>query len=150
MKQSGSRRQNAFFLALASAALLDSEERTSAAVMIAFYYGITWFACAIYYRRELLKSAKNFFFIGVCPVVGGLILAALFVKSVHDLANDHESFGTAFGWGLAAVIGVGALVLGVVLMIAWNVQEPEFFRRKPEVADPALLESGPAVEGSGV
>jgi amino acid transporter len=119
-------------------------------LMIAFYYGITGFACAIYYRRELLKSAKNFFFIGVCPVVGGLILAALFVKSVHDLANDHESFGTAFGWGLAAVIGVGALVLGVVLMIAWNLKEPEFFRRKPEVADPALLESGPAVEGSGV
>ena len=28
--------------------------------MIAFYYGLTGFACAIYYRRELLNSAQNF------------------------------------------------------------------------------------------
>ena len=40
-------------------------------LMIAFYYGITGFACAIYYRRELIKSAKNFFFVGVAPVLGG-------------------------------------------------------------------------------
>ena len=38
--------------------------------MIAFYYALTGFACAIYYRRELTKSAKNFLFIGVGPVVG--------------------------------------------------------------------------------
>ncbi len=35
--------------------------------MIAFYIGLTGFACAIYYRRELLRSVKNFFFIGVGP-----------------------------------------------------------------------------------
>ena len=42
-----------------------------ARAMIAFYYALTGFACAIYYRRELTKSVKNFFFIGVGPVVGG-------------------------------------------------------------------------------
>jgi hypothetical protein len=37
------------------------------------------------------------------------------------------------------VIGVGSLLLGVVVMtIAW-VKLPAFFRRKPEVADPAVL-----------
>ena len=36
--------------------------------MIAFYYALTGFACAIYYRRELTKSVKNFFFIGVGPL----------------------------------------------------------------------------------
>ena len=35
--------------------------------MIAFYIGITGFACTIYYRRELFNSVKNFFFIGVGP-----------------------------------------------------------------------------------
>ena len=38
------------------------------------------------------------------------------------------------------MIGVGFLLLGVVLMLLWRVQNPEFFRRKPEVADPALLD----------
>ena len=47
---------------------------TSLAFMIAFYYALTGFACAIYHRHELTKSVKNFFFIGVGPVVGGLIL----------------------------------------------------------------------------
>ncbi len=40
-------------------------------LMIAFYIGITGFACTIYYRRELLRSVKNFFFIGVGPSLGG-------------------------------------------------------------------------------
>ena len=34
-------------------------------LMIAFYYGLTGFACVIYYRRELFKSARNFVMIGV-------------------------------------------------------------------------------------
>ena len=34
-------------------------------LMIAFYYGLTGFACTIYYRRELLRSVKTFFCIGV-------------------------------------------------------------------------------------
>jgi hypothetical protein len=28
---------------------------------IAFHYGIIGFACAVFYRRELTKSARNFF-----------------------------------------------------------------------------------------
>ena len=34
---------------------------------IAFYYGLTGFACAIYYRSELFKSVKNFFMVGLAP-----------------------------------------------------------------------------------
>ena len=49
--------------------------------MIAFYYGLTGFACTIYYRRELLHSVKNFFFIGVGPTLGGAILFYLLVKN---------------------------------------------------------------------
>jgi hypothetical protein len=40
------------------------------------------------------------------------------------------------------VIGVGFLLLGVVLMVLWQAQQPGFFRRQAEVADPALLEPG--------
>jgi len=32
---------------------------TSLSLMIAFYYALTGFACAIYYRRELTRSVKN-------------------------------------------------------------------------------------------
>ena len=50
-------------------------------LMIAFYYGLTGFACAIYYRNELTTSVKTFFLVGVGPMLGGVILLALFFKS---------------------------------------------------------------------
>ena len=42
-------------------------------LMIAYYYGQTGFACVIYYRRYIFKSVKNFFFVGLLPLIGGLI-----------------------------------------------------------------------------
>ena len=41
-------------------------------LMIAFYYGMTGFACVWYFRRDLTKSARNFWLVGVAPLVGGL------------------------------------------------------------------------------
>ena len=41
-------------------------------LMIAFYYALSGIACVIYYRRELTKSVRNFLFIGVAPLTGGL------------------------------------------------------------------------------
>jgi amino acid transporter len=105
-------------------------------LMIAFYYGLTGFACTIYYRRELLRSVKSFFLIGVGPTLGGLILAAVFFKSCYDLSKpeNSESGDSWFGLGPPLVIGVGFLVLGVVLMLIWRLNNPQFFKRRPEVA----------------
>ena len=38
---------------------------------IAFYYGLTGFACAWYYRRNLTSSTRNLFMQGILPVSGG-------------------------------------------------------------------------------
>ena len=111
-------------------------------LMIAFYYGITGIACAVYYRHELTRSVKTFLLIGVGPTLGGICLLAIFVKSCWDLSKpeNSESGDSWFGLGPPLVIGLGFLVLGAVLMVIWSLQNPAFFRRKPEVADPALLD----------
>ena len=44
-------------------------------LMIAYYYGQTGFACVIYYRRYIFTSVKNFFLVGLLPLIGGLTLA---------------------------------------------------------------------------
>jgi amino acid transporter len=113
----------------------------SLGLMIAFYYGLTGYACAIYYRHELVKSAKNFILIGIAPVVGGVMLTYVFVKSCIDLSDpaNSESGNSWFGVGPPLVIGGAFFILGVVLMIAWYAKAPAFFKRKPEVADPAVL-----------
>jgi amino acid transporter len=114
-------------------------------LMIAFYYGITGFACTIYYRREVTKSLKNFVLIGVGPTLGGLILAGIFFKSCWDLSDpeNSESGDSWLGLGPPLVIGVGFLLLGVVLMLIWRSAHPEFFRRKPEVLGQKM--AGPTV-----
>jgi amino acid transporter len=112
-------------------------------LMIAFYYALTGFACAIYYRHELLKSAKNLVFIGVAPVLGGLMLAYLFFRSMVDLANPDASYtgGSVFGLGMPLVIGLGFLVVGAILMVLWRLGGHErFFRRTPETVSPEIAE----------
>jgi amino acid transporter len=47
---------------------------TALGLMICFYYGLTGFACTVYYRRHVFASVKNFFYIGVLPTLGGLSL----------------------------------------------------------------------------
>jgi hypothetical protein len=104
--------------------------------MIAFYYGLTGFACTIYYRRQLTRSLKSFLLIGVGPTLGGLMLTGIFIKSCYDLSKpeNSESGDSWLGLGPPLVIGVGFLLLGVVLMLLWGVRHPAFFRRRAEVA----------------
>jgi amino acid transporter len=111
-------------------------------LMIAFYLGITGFACTIYYRRELLRSVKNFFFIGVGPTVGGAILFYLLIKNGIELADpaNSESGNSWFGLGPPLVIAVAFLILGVVLMVVQWRKLPAFFRRRPEVVPAGFLE----------
>jgi amino acid transporter len=114
---------------------------------IAFYYGITGFAATIFYRRELLKSAKNFFLIGVLPTLGGVILTALFIKSCFDLAKTNAGSTVIFGVGGPLVIGLGALVIGIPFLLLAQWRLPDFFKRRPEVADPELVAASPAGGG---
>jgi amino acid transporter len=112
---------------------------TATAIGIAFYYGLTGFACVAFYRRELLKSFKNFVFIGLVPALGGLAMLALFIESCINYSNPDQDKTSFHGIGAALIFGVGALVLGVILMAFARVGLPVFFKRRPEVVDPALI-----------
>ena len=106
-------------------------------LMIAFYYGLTGFACAIYYRKRLFRSVKNLLLMGIVPVLGGLMLTWAFVEEVINLSNPKEAYsGAVFGIGVPLFIGIVSFVIGAALMVwAWYAK-PAFFRRRPQVADP--------------
>jgi len=116
-------------------------------LMISFYIGLTGFACAIYYRRELTRSVKNFLFAGLGPAIGGAILFYLLIKNGIDLANpaNSESGNSWFGVGPPLLIALFFLALGLVLMVVQWRAVPGFFRRRPEVAPAGFLE-GEATE----
>lgn len=98
-------------------------------LMICFYYALTAFACAWYFRAELRRSARDLAFKGVFPVLGGVLLTAVFLKTLTDMWNPAYGSGSAvFGVGSVFVIGVGLLVLGFVLMLVMRRRSPAFFR----------------------
>jgi amino acid transporter len=95
--------------------------------LIAWYYGITGFASVWFFRRELRRSAKDLWLKGILPLLGGILLLGAFVKSAYDLYTG-ESSTTIFGIAGAFVLGIGSLVLGIVLMVVYNVMRPAYFR----------------------
>jgi amino acid transporter len=118
-----------------------SDSITGLGFQIAFYYGLTGFACAIYFRKELLKSAKNFFMAGVVPFLGGAMLTGIFIKAFIDYKGADANYsGDFLGVGVAVAIGVGLILVGLVVMLIANVVYPKFFRRRWETADPGILE----------
>ena len=127
-----------------------SDAITGLGFQIAFYYGLTGFACTVYYRKEIFKSVKNFVMVGIAPLLGGAILAYIFIKAYITYKNPAETeTGTAFlGFGVPVAIGVGLILLGVVVMIWANLVYPKFFKRRPEVADPGILEGTVVGEAS--
>jgi len=118
-----------------SAGGLIADAVTAIGMMIAFYYGLTGFACTWYYRRELTTSVKDFFMRGVIPFLGGLMLfggLALTVyqdwKPVNSYVVWHMQFAPHWQIGFAFILGVGSIIVGFILMaIAMTVYKP-FFR----------------------
>jgi len=101
---------------LSENSLLDSV--ASLGLAVAFYYGITAFSCVWYFRKTLLDSARNLFFRGIFPLLGGLSMALAFGISAKDMINPEYGY-TAFGpIGGVFVLGIGMLVLGIPLMLA--------------------------------
>jgi len=106
-------------------------------LMIAFYYGLVGYACPIFFRRVVVKSAKNALLLGLLPTLGAVMLTAIFLRSAVDLTDPEMSgSGTSwFGVGPPVIIAAGFVVVGLMLMVLQWRREPDFFRRGPETAD---------------
>ena len=115
---------------------------------VCFYYGFTGLACAVYFRRDLLKSARNFILAGLIPVVGGIMMGYVGIKafSYYNTAGNNYA-KPILGIQVPIFVGVGGLILGVILMFAsWPFFSGYFSRRWWQTADPAVLVADAAHE----
>jgi amino acid transporter len=111
---------------------------TSCGVFIAFYYGLTGFTCAWYYRRNLTSSARNLWMQGILPVLGGLILYFLGGWSLwedYDVAteNSYTSFTVpGIHWQLGGVFVIVFItsLIGIVFYLYLRFTQPPFFKRQ--------------------
>jgi amino acid transporter len=96
---------------------------------ISFYYGITAFSAVWYFRREsFVGGPRAFLYRFLLPLLGGVTLTWAFVKSAIDMYQPDYGTTTIWGIGGVFVMGIGALAVGVVLMVVWELMAPRFFR----------------------
>jgi amino acid transporter len=117
-----------FFVLLTCAStnvLADSASSTG--LLIAFYYGLTGFACAWFYRRSLLTSVRDLVTKGILPLLGGLTLLGAFILSIKSYWPASSSASSFHGVGGIFLIGAGSLVLGVIIMLITSRFLPRYF-----------------------
>ncbi|MFE1645530.1 APC family permease [Microbacterium sp. P01] len=113
----------------------------SLGLAIAFYYALTGYACVWYYRRQLFTSARNFFYKGLLPLLGALMLTFAFVQSAIDMFDVDYGYTVLFGIGGTFVLGIGSLAFGIVLMLIWFMfpRSKKFFRGESLNRDTEVL-----------
>ena len=123
-------------------------------LLIAFYYGLTGFACVWFYRKTMCQEAARHPHAGRHPAASAvLLLVAFFLYACKTYADPEYGYTSIGGIGGVFLIGVGSLLLGLVLMFVWQAVAPAYFRGetlpKRDSADLVLLGVGPDV-GEGV
>ena len=86
-------------------------------LFIAFYYALTGFACVWFFRATLRDSARNLWFRGIFPFLGGVTLTVAFFVTAVQMWDPAYGDTQIFGIGGAFVSGVLLLALGVVLAV---------------------------------
>ena len=105
----------------------------SLGLMIAFYYGLTGFACFWFYRNVPLTFRQSMSR-RVIPLLGGIMLLVLFVYAASQYIDPNYGYtsvtfpGTSYAVGGVFALGIGVLLLGVVLMLIWRAIAPAYFR----------------------
>jgi amino acid transporter len=128
---------------------------TAIGLYIAFYYGLTGFACAWYYRRTLTSSARNLWMRGILPGLGGLLMYAAGIYALQSdwVSTTGYTYWTVPGlhWKIGGIflIAFCAGLAGVLGFAYMRITAPAFFRKEtltratptlvpdPDVAPPA-------------
>jgi len=114
-----------------------SDSIGSLGLAIAFYYGLTGLACFWYYLPLVRQGhyGKTLWLRCVLPLLGAVILFAFFGYACHiywaaDYGSSYWTLPFSPHWAIGGVFltGIGALILGVPLMLIYRYVSPDYFR----------------------
>ena len=116
-----------------------SDAVTAIGLYIAFYYGLTGFACAWYYRKNLRSSPRNLWMQGILPFLGGLIMYAAGgwalwadwdVASTNSFTSWLMPFWPHWYIGGVFMIAFISALVGLIAGIWMRFAMPAFFRKQ--------------------
>ncbi len=96
-------------------------------LLIAFYYAMTGYACVWYFRRELRHDLRAAITKGLLPLIGTATLTWAFVTTAKDSFASSYGITSLGGVGGVFIIGIGSLVVGALLMLAWAWHATDYF-----------------------
>ncbi|HEX3947647.1 MAG TPA: APC family permease [Acidimicrobiales bacterium] len=142
-----------------SAGTVISDSVSALGVMIAFYYGLTGFTCAWYYRKTLTQSLRNLWMRGIFPLLGGVILFGALIYNLwyyYRPVNSYTTWTVPFWphWHMGGVfvIEIITVLIGAVSLIAFKRLRPAFFRGEtldmdtPTMVPESVYADAPGVE----
>jgi amino acid transporter len=111
---------------------------TAIGLYIAFYYGLTGFACFWYYRKNLTSSARNLWMQGILPLLGGLMMYffggwSLWLDWDVATQNSYTEWtipGLDWVVGGTFVIAFVAALAGLLVGIYMRFAYPAYFRKQ--------------------
>jgi amino acid transporter len=86
-------------------------------IQVCFYYSLAAFAMVILYRHEIFKSAYNFIFMGLWPLLGGIFMTAVLYYVIPTL-NSASKY-----------IGLGTVAIGVIPMAIFWAKGSHYFHK---------------------
>jgi hypothetical protein len=109
---------------------------TALGLYIAFYYGMTAFACVWYFRKTLFESQRNLWMRGILPLLGGLIMYVFGGIALQSdwVANNSYTTWTIPGlhWQVGGIFIIAFLsaLVGLIAGIYMRFARPGFFRKE--------------------
>jgi len=126
-----------------------SDSVTSSTFFIAMYLGITGFSCAWHYRRQLTRSVRSMWNLGIMPLLSGLLLFGFLGWNVYLAVDPNYSYTTWSmpffpHWDIGGVllIGIVTAAAGLAIMLAMRVTAPPFFRGETMSEGVSITEDG--------
>ena len=119
----------------------------SLGLFIALYLGMAGLACAWIFRSEYATDRRALWVKGVMPVLGSVMLLAAFVKTAIDALSPDTGSTSFAGVGGIFLLGAASILLGIVLMVAYERIAPSYFQGRS--FEPLVLPPDPQQSTSG-
>jgi amino acid transporter len=118
---------------------LVNDANAAIGIQIAFYYGLAAFAVIVIYRRHIMKSFANFFFIFLWPFVGGVFMIYVFLEIIPGIPHivsipSSQAIDTRATW-----LGLGSIVVGLIPMAIYWMRGSLYFKFPTESERTAAL-----------